>query len=203
MNTYDPSQHPRVKSGEFTTKHRDEPESDGLAVAPLTSTPTTDPNGWTQWRTPDGKLHRVDGPAVTSPSGYEVWWQHGERHRVDGPAITRSNGRQEWYLHDKLHREDGPADITSDGSEEWWYEGKRHRTDGPASHLADGTEIWFQHGERHRADGPAVIHPGGRLEWWENDVRKSPEEEAELSAAWNARTPSRHDHLDPSRSPQR
>jgi len=37
-------------------------------------------------------LHRVDGPAVTYPSGYEAYWVHGIRHRIDGPAIVYSPG---------------------------------------------------------------------------------------------------------------
>jgi len=37
-------------------------------------------------------LHRVDGPAVTYPSGYEAYWVHGIRHRIDGPSIIYSSG---------------------------------------------------------------------------------------------------------------
>lgn len=34
MNTYDPSQHPRAKTGEFTDKHRDEPGAGSLTSTP-------------------------------------------------------------------------------------------------------------------------------------------------------------------------
>lgn len=145
MNTYDPAEHPRAKTGEFTNKHRDEPKSDGLAVVPLTSTPTTDPDGWTRWHTPGGQLHRTDGPAATRPDGYEAWYLHGEPHRTDGPAYVEPDGTKLWYQHGKLHRTDGPAVVT-----------------------ADGTEMWFENGVP-------------RLQMLGLD--------AELSAAWNARTP--------------
>jgi len=39
-----------------------------------------------QWRL-NGKLHRLDGPAVIYDSGTEVWYKHGKLHRIGGPSI--------------------------------------------------------------------------------------------------------------------
>jgi len=44
-----------------------------------------------QWRL-NGKLHRLDGPAVIYDSGTEVWYKHGMFHRLDGPACKLKNG---------------------------------------------------------------------------------------------------------------
>ena len=57
-------------------------------------------NGDTCWHF-DGKLHRVDGPAITWANGTEFWYLDGKRHRVDGPAITYPDGTKYWYLDGK------------------------------------------------------------------------------------------------------
>jgi len=72
---------------------------------------------------PFNKLHREDGPAITTPLKKE-WRQNGKLHRLDGPAIIRDNGQIEWYVKGKLHRLDGAAIIWYDGNEEWWVDGK-------------------------------------------------------------------------------
>ena len=51
------------------------------------------------WKLPNGKIHRVDGPAVIYPNGHQEWWVNNVRHRLDGPAIVRANGHQRWYIH--------------------------------------------------------------------------------------------------------
>ena len=79
-------------------------------------------NGREEWRL-NGKLHRVDGPAVKCSDGYEEWCLNGKKHRVDGPAIKWSDGYESWYLNDKLHRVDGPAVKRPNGSEEYWLNG--------------------------------------------------------------------------------
>ena len=59
-------------------------------------------------------LHRVDGPAVTYPSGYEAYWVHGIRHRIDGPSIIYSSGgpAPAYYLFGKKVRaEDYPEAV--------------------------------------------------------------------------------------------
>lgn len=80
-----------------------------------------------------GKLHKQDGPAVTSPSGYHQWWVNGKEHRVDGPAQISPDGSESWYINGKLHRIGAPASFCGEGIFEWWYQnGKLHREDGPA-----------------------------------------------------------------------
>jgi hypothetical protein len=68
----------------------------------------------------NGKLPRVDGPAIIYETGYRVWYQNGKLHRVDGPAIISKNGSQFWYQNGKYHRVDGPAVIWGDG-DQYWY----------------------------------------------------------------------------------
>jgi len=46
----------------------------------------------------NGKLHRVDGPAVEYVHGHKEWWLNGKLHRVDGPAVELDDGTKEWYL---------------------------------------------------------------------------------------------------------
>jgi len=47
------------------------------------------------------------------------YYKKGKLHRTDGPAVTTSTGkRQEWYINGKHHREDGPALIYANGSQE-------------------------------------------------------------------------------------
>jgi hypothetical protein len=53
-----------------------------------------------------GKLHRMDGPAVTYADGSKEWYQNGKRHREGGPAIERSDGYKAWYQNGDFHREE-------------------------------------------------------------------------------------------------
>lgn len=46
----------------------------------------------------DGKLHRLNGPAVIGPDGREIWYKDGLPHRQSGPAFIDSDGRQEWWI---------------------------------------------------------------------------------------------------------
>ena len=88
-----------------------------------------DTNGTVRYHNKDGKLHRLDGPALERRNGSKEWYQNGEYHRLDGPALERSNGYKEWYQNGKLHRLDGPAYEGSDGYKEWYIEGKYYRTE--------------------------------------------------------------------------
>ena len=46
-----------------------------------------------------GQLHRIHGPAFTSPGGHQrSWYQNGRRHRVDGPAVEWSDGYRAWFI---------------------------------------------------------------------------------------------------------
>lgn len=58
---------------------------------------TIEQNGNEFWRL-DGKLHRIDGPAIIHPNGYEAWYFMGKLHREDGPALIRPNRISEFYL---------------------------------------------------------------------------------------------------------
>lgn len=73
-----------------------------------------------QWLTKCGMVHRLDGPAIISDSGYTVWSQYGLRHREDGPALMRGCGSTEWWIHGKQHRIDGPAVDDGYGNVEYW-----------------------------------------------------------------------------------
>jgi len=46
----------------------------------------------------NGKLHRLDGPAVIYSSGYHVWYQNGRKHREDGPATQFNITDFEYWL---------------------------------------------------------------------------------------------------------
>ena len=120
-------------------------------------------NGTKEWRLNNGKLHRLDGPAIESTYGTKEWWRDGKRHRLDGPAIEYGSGA-------KLPIEKGGFQYA------WWRDGKRHRLDGPAIEWTDGTKEWWQNGKLHRLDGPAVIHADGRMAWFINGKKYSENE---------------------------
>jgi hypothetical protein len=84
------------------------------------STLTIDQLGNNFWKNKEGKLHRLDGPAVEWIDGTRFWYQNGLRHRLDGPAITNKGRYKMWYVHGRHHREDGPAFISINGYREWW-----------------------------------------------------------------------------------
>ncbi len=46
----------------------------------------------------NGRLHRVNGPAIEYTNGTKHWYQHGKRHRLDGAAIEFSHGTKRWYV---------------------------------------------------------------------------------------------------------
>lgn len=49
----------------------------------------------TEWRLPDGTLHRDYGPAIEWESGDQEWYKHGKLHREDGPAtVLIMNGKR-------------------------------------------------------------------------------------------------------------
>jgi len=53
------------------------------------------------WENGEGEYHRLGGPAVIHPEGYQAWYLKGKCHRVDGPAVVHPDGSQEWYLNGK------------------------------------------------------------------------------------------------------
>ena len=74
----------------------------------------------------DGKLHRVEGPAIVYTSGTQEWYQNGKLHRIGGPAAEWMDGTQWWCQNGELHREDGPAIENADGSVLWYLHGKQY-----------------------------------------------------------------------------
>lgn len=46
----------------------------------------------------NGKVHRLDGPAIEHSDGDKEWHQKGKRHRIDGPAVEYANGTKSWFL---------------------------------------------------------------------------------------------------------
>ena len=46
----------------------------------------------------DGKLHRLDGPAVQHTTGAKFWYVDGKLHRTDGPAAEWAGGTKYWFI---------------------------------------------------------------------------------------------------------
>jgi|GEM_PF-1932098 len=130
----------------------------------------------------DGKLHRLDGPAVIYRNRegqiiQQEWYEGGKRHRIDAPAVvyeTKYNKEEKWYRDDKLHRVGGPAifELEKDTGrilEESWFENDQlHRFHAPAQILRETgasdktvddvfSVTWAVKGKFHREGGPAYI----------------------------------------------
>ena len=107
-----------------------------------------------EWRL-NGKLHRLDGPAIERADGSEAWFHNGSLHRLDGPAIEWTDGTKEWWQNGNLHRLDGPAVINADGRMAWFINGKEY------SENEFNKEIWNRNPTRRtilkRASGKAGI----------------------------------------------
>lgn len=71
----------------------------------------------------NGKLHRLEGPALEYSNGHKEYWVDGKRHRLDGPAIEYHNSYRAYWVEGKLHRLDGPAIEYSNGNKEYYVEG--------------------------------------------------------------------------------
>jgi antitoxin component YwqK of YwqJK toxin-antitoxin module len=54
----------------------------------------------------NGKLSRLDGPAVELADGYKAFYKNGKRHREDGPAVEYANGSKEWYIRGRVLTEE-------------------------------------------------------------------------------------------------
>jgi hypothetical protein len=69
----------------------------------------------------NGKLHRLDGPAIERADGARAWYINGKRHRISGPAVIGHNGYEMWCQNEIIHRSvtDGPAIVRPDGTREW------------------------------------------------------------------------------------
>jgi len=71
------------------------------------------------------------------------WYQNGKLHRIDGPAVEHINGDKFWYSNGRVHRTDGPAMEYANGGKYWYLNGERHRLDGPAFKHSDGMKRWY------------------------------------------------------------
>ena len=90
--------------------------------------------------------------------GGKHWYVDGKLHRVDGPAIEYANSDKEWYVDGKLHRVDGPAVEYANGDKHWYIDGKRHRVDGPAIEYANGDKSWYIDG-KSLTEEEFSVHP--------------------------------------------
>ena len=109
-------------------------------------------------------------------NGDKFWYQEGKLHRLDGPAVERTDGNKLWFQNGQLHRLGGPAVEYTSGNKCWYQKGKRHRIDGPAVEQANGNKVWYQEDKRHREDGPAVEYINGDKEWYINGKELTKEE---------------------------
>ncbi len=97
----------------------------------LESPTRTVDNGVIEYRLPNGKFHREDGPAVDIEEGsypQRQWWINGKKHREGGlPAVEYADGSKIYYVNDRLHREDGPAivNIKNKARNQWWINGEK------------------------------------------------------------------------------
>ena len=62
---------------------------------------------------------------ITDEFGNRRWLQNGKLHRLDGPAVEDANGEKYWYQNGKCHRLDGPAVEYDNITKSWYYQGKK------------------------------------------------------------------------------
>lgn len=93
-------------------------------------------------------IGRQDGPAMINLWALK-WYQNGKLHRLDGPAIEHANGDKEWYRDNQLHREYGPAVERVSGTKVWCLNNKLHRLDGPAVEWANGKKEYWVVGDKY------------------------------------------------------
>jgi len=95
---------------------------------------------------------------------YEAWVKNGKLHRIDGPAVIRylENGQLQnisWHINRKFHRIGAPAAISyfknrQIRNEVWYKNGQLHRLGGaPADieYFENGQikyEAWYKYGEQ-------------------------------------------------------
>jgi hypothetical protein len=56
----------------------------------------------TQYHYKNGQLHCETGPAIIYGDNVKEWWFEGQSHRLDGPAVTSPSGNIhiiKWYVH--------------------------------------------------------------------------------------------------------
>lgn len=102
-----------------------------------------------------GVPHCVDGPAIITQDRIEYRLQ-GKLHRLDGPAVETNKGDKFYYLNGMLHRIDGAAVEAADGHREYYQHNLRHRDNGPAIEYINGDVAYYRQG--HLYD-PNIITP--------------------------------------------
>jgi hypothetical protein len=119
------------------------------------------------YRSPDGRRHREDGPAVIHPDGQMEWFINGLRENRNGPAFV-SEDMIAYFQGGHLHNDDGPAVFYSNGVVEFWQHGVKYHTDQPSLIHTNGDQMWFdENQELHRDDGkPALIAHDGIRAWF-------------------------------------
>ena len=55
-------------------------------------------HGTIRYTNENGDLHRLNGPAYESTSGYKAWYVNGRLHREDGPAKIWGDGHLQYYI---------------------------------------------------------------------------------------------------------
>lgn len=71
----------------------------------------TKEDGTKVWRNKKGHEHRLDGPAIIGPDGYEAWYRDGRLHREGGPAVTWPSGQTAWYYNGWGHPPNDPSGV--------------------------------------------------------------------------------------------
>jgi hypothetical protein len=67
----------------------------------------------------NGIVHHVDGPAIITETGRQLWLKLGIVHNDNGPAIVEADGTMCWMQNGIVHRDGGPAIV--DATDEYWY----------------------------------------------------------------------------------
>jgi hypothetical protein len=89
----------------------------------------------------------IEYTVIVDKNGTKLWYLNGKLHRLDGPAMEWADGTKSWYLNGKCHRVDGPAVEGADGTKLWYLNGQCHRVDGPAMEWANGSKQWYLNGQ--------------------------------------------------------
>lgn len=103
----------------------------------------------------DGMIHRDDDkPARKYANGDRKYYTNGKLDRVNGPAIVMSSGCREWYQNGLLYRDGGLPSIVNDNGELMWIDEKNypsglfHRDGDKPTHIhSDGKMEWYFKGE--------------------------------------------------------
>jgi len=80
------------------------------------------------------KLKLKDNCRVDVYYHCKVWWRNGKLHRLNGPAVEYTDGGKEWWHDGKLHRDDGPAVESNDGGK--WCHQNGVEVDAPPRRLS-------------------------------------------------------------------